>query len=90
MKYQQEDKVVLLVDKKNLTWPPGSVIYDYDGNKIDVPEVFHTGTVGHVLVALDNECQLDIFLDGDDLKEHLGTVWASHNEMKAACAETKC
>ncbi len=83
MKFKQGEKVVLLAEKKNLTYPPGSVIYDYDDNKIEVPEVFPAGSVGYVLVSLDEECQLDMFLDGDDLYEHLGTVWASNNKLKA-------
>jgi len=84
MKYVQGDRVVLLVEKQNLTWPPGTVIEDYEGNQIQVPEVFPKGTVGYVLVPLNDTCTIDVFLNGVDMDEHLGVVSAGHSEIEPA------
>lgn len=84
MKYAQGDRVVLLAEKENLTWPPGTVIEDHDGNQIQVPDVFPKGTIGYVLVPLNDTCTIDVFLNGVDMEEHLGVVSAGHDEIAPA------
>ena len=80
---KSDDKIRLLVDKPNLTYPPGTVLERYDGTELKVPDIFKAGSIGYINIRCgDGAYDITMREDSDEFGEHLGQVIAAEDEIE--------